>query len=536
MTRGPGDLRRSLAALAAAAAFIAVVALADRFDPGLLPFGPSEALPPGYPAARLSFPLEYWNGLAALMAIGIAPLLWVAARSAPWSRGAAAGLIPLVVLTLYLTASRGGIAGAAVAIVAMLSLCPRRLELMLWSAVPALASVSLVLAVNARPEIRDSLPVPVAGDQGIEMIWICVTVGIVSAVIQYALAALVDRLGFSLPAVRRDTAAAVGGAAAFLAAVLVIAAFVSGFAGDRWQEFKQPATGETVERLGTVNSSERYYNWKAALEAAGSEKLTGIGPGTYEYYWAREGEGEQFVRDAHSLYLENLAELGPLGLMLIIAIVFGPIAAATLRLIRTVDPLSRGLLAAAVGGMAAFAFAAAIDWVWELTVLPVAFLGLASAALAPDSRQPDAEFENRGFSGSQRFLWACVSAVAILLIAVPMLGTQALDSSQRLVREGNLKGALADAERASELQPWAASPRIQEAQVQALLGRSQEGARLARQAIEKETENWRNWLVLSQLLAVRSPDLARAALKRALQLNPRSPYLRGQVRQSASNP
>jgi Flp pilus assembly protein TadD len=186
--------------------------------------------------------------------------------------------------------------------------------------------------------------------------------------------------------------------------------------------------------------------------------------------------------------------------------------------------------------MAAFAFAAAIDWVWELTVLPVAFLGLASAALAPDSRQPDAEFENRGFSGSQRFLWTCVSAVAILLIAVPMLGTQALDSSQRLVREGNLKGALADAERASELQPWAASPRIQEAQVQALLGRSQEGARLARQAIEKETENWRNWLVLSQLLAVRSPDLARAALKRALQLNPRSPYLRGQVRQSASNP
>jgi hypothetical protein len=62
--------RRSVLALGSAVALIAVISLTDRFQPGLMPFLESNALPEKYPGARLRFPLDYWNGLAAFLAMG----------------------------------------------------------------------------------------------------------------------------------------------------------------------------------------------------------------------------------------------------------------------------------------------------------------------------------------------------------------------------------------------------------------------------------------------------------------------------------
>jgi tetratricopeptide (TPR) repeat protein len=120
---------------------------------------------------------------------------------------------------------------------------------------------------------------------------------------------------------------------------------------------------------------------------------------------------------------------------------------------------------------------------------------------------------------------------AIVVIYVPMAGTQAFDSSQKMVRAGDLEGALAKAERSSDLLPWAASPLIQRAQILQLLGRRPQAIERARKAVEREGVNWRNWLVYSQVLDGGFPDLSRRALRKALELNPRSQYLRGLVRQ-----
>ena len=537
LIQGRDGLRRSLAAVGVATALVATIALVDRFDPGLLPFGASQLLPENYPRARLNFPLEYWNGLAAMMAIGLAPLLWLAgsAREAI-SRSLAAAAIPLVILATFMTASRGGSAAALFAVLALILLSPERLRLALTSIVPALGSLALIVMVNRRPEVRDLILGDTSASQGIEMLWICVVVVIGVAGLQYLVTNLLERGRVRVPEVSPRSTWLAGGVAAALVLVVLLVGLFSGFLSDQWSGFKQPVQESTVSRFSTVNSSERYLVWDSAFDAASSEKLTGIGPGAFEYWWAREGSGEQFVRDAHSIYFEALAEMGPLGFLLVLLLVLGPIAWCVRLSLRPGREQFRAPLAAATAGMVAFAVAAGVDWAWELTVLPVAFFALVAAVLGPEissarqmSRSQDTleQTDPPGASGQSwnaglRIAAVAGSLLAIAVIAVPMLGNQAFESSQRLVREGDLEGALGKAERAVDLQPFAASPRIQEAQVLELLGRHQEAVEIARQAIDREEGNWRNWLVYSQLLRKSSSDLADRALERARALNSKS--------------
>ncbi len=527
LTQGRDGLKLSLGALGAATALVAVIALVDRFDPGLLPFGSSQLLPENYPRARLNFPLEYWNGLAAMMAIGTAPLLWLAySVREPFLRALAGGVIPLVALTAYMTASRGGAAAATGAMLVLLLLSPERLRLALNSLVPALGSLALVALVNRRPEIRDLVSGDAASSQGIEMVWICLAVVFAVSGVQYLLNVLLDRGSIRVPQVDRRTTRLVGSGAGLLVLLVVLTGIFSGFFTDRWNEFKEPSTEATVSRLSTINSSERYLVWDSAFDAAASEKLTGIGPGTFEYWWAREGTGIQFVRDAHSLYFEALAEMGPLAFLLVLLLIFGPIAFSVRLAVRLGSDPRRAPLAAAAGGMVAFAIAAGVDWAWELTVLPVAFFALVAAVLGPEIASDRAASSPPGAGRISRLpvrIAAAVGAlVAIAVITVPMLGTQALESSQEQVRAGNLGEALSEAETAVDLQPWAASPRIQQAQVLDLLGRQRQAIDAAQEAIDREGQNWRNWLVLSQILEKSSPRKSAFALLFAQELNSKS--------------
>ena len=43
--------------------------------------------------------------------------------------------------------------------------------------------------------------------------------------------------------------------------------------------------------------------------------VAGEGAGSFESWWAQNGTLRKFLRDAHSLYLETMGELGVLGLL-----------------------------------------------------------------------------------------------------------------------------------------------------------------------------------------------------------------------------
>src|SRR5205823_991050 len=83
---------------------------------------------------RLNFPLGYWNGLGIEVALAYPLLLSIMTwRGSRLASVLAALPLPILAAVMYLTASRGAFAAAAVGVVAFLALTPRR-----W---PALAAV-----------------------------------------------------------------------------------------------------------------------------------------------------------------------------------------------------------------------------------------------------------------------------------------------------------------------------------------------------------------------------------------------------------
>ena len=54
------------------------------------------------------------------------------------------------------------------------------------------------------------------------------------------------------------------------------------------------------------------------------EPLLGEGAGSFSRTWLRERPVANEARDAHNLYLETLAELGPIGLVLLLLVLVTP--------------------------------------------------------------------------------------------------------------------------------------------------------------------------------------------------------------------
>jgi tetratricopeptide (TPR) repeat protein len=227
------------------------------------------------------------------------------------------------------------------------------------------------------------------------------------------------------------------------------------------------------------------------------------------------GEAAIFVREAHSLYLEVLAELGPLGLLLVGAFVVIVIAGGALRAFRA-SPAERPALAAAVAACFTFAAAAALDWIWELGALPVVFLFLAAVAVGGvESARP------RGLLAG-RALTVGLSVAALIAIAIPFAAASSVADSREAVGDGRLDDALTDARDAVAIEPFAATPRLQEAIVLERLGQLSEAVEVAREATREEPTNWRPWLVLSRLEARNgNPEGAVDAFERARSLFPR---------------
>ena len=144
---------------------------------------------------------------------------------------------------------------------------------------------------------------------------VCSGVGLIQAAISLA-----ERHA-TRPAWLRPSRDADPGRTRSVGVAIVILAGVAGLPGeasDRWQEFKSPeGTTNATTRFESFSGNGRYQWWGSAIDANSTAPLVGIGPGTFEFWWSQHGSIPGFIRDAHSLYLETLAELGIVGLALI---------------------------------------------------------------------------------------------------------------------------------------------------------------------------------------------------------------------------
>jgi tetratricopeptide (TPR) repeat protein len=175
-------------------------------------------------------------------------------------------------------------------------------------------------------------------------------------------------------------------------------------------------------------------------------------------------------------------------------------------------------LAAALAGCAAFCVGASYDWLWELAVIPIAFLLLASVLVSAGDRPRRSPLPLR-----VRLAGVGLSIAAMVAIAMPLSATASIQDSQRQAKSADLTAALTSARDARRVEPFAAEPRIQEALVLEAQGQLDEAAAAIVEANRQEPDEWRAWLVRSRLEAERGQATAAvAAYRRARSLNPRS--------------
>jgi tetratricopeptide (TPR) repeat protein len=309
---------------------------------------------------------------------------------------------------------------------------------------------------------------------------------------------------------------------------LVIVAIVAAHPVRRFDEFRQlPPSGTaanfTSAHLTSGSSSGRWQFWTAAVDEWRSAPLAGRGAGSYQSWWAQHASFTYFLKNAHSLYLEVLAEEGLIGVLLLVAaIVVGLLAGV--RRARSAVGREREIAAAVLAVAVAFFVTAGIDWTWQLTVVSVVgivALGLSAASPtgASATRRGPFSLHTAVIAGGLAIAWAILIAQAI-----PWLASSRLGASQSAAAKGQLSGARKDALDAKAIEPWASSPYLQLALVDELRRDYASARRRIHQAIRRDEDDWAVWFVASRIDREAGRHAAAAAdYARARSLNPRSP-------------
>jgi len=442
--------------------------------------------------------------------------------------------------TLYLTSSRGGVLTAAVGLLVFVALCRERLRAVISLSVLGAGALGVVAVLSARSDLADGrLQAAGLAAQGrsaaVLIAGICLLTGAVHWLISRA----------SLPTLhmRVPRPLLIAGALA-----LVSMAVIAAHPAERFEAFKDPPRNPFVSVEDSSDTSDtaatprhaptsshllssgghgRWQFWGAAVDEFQTRPLTGRGPGSYEAWWAEHGAISYFTRHAHSLYLETLGELGLVGLLLLVGFLVAGLVAGLGRL-RGADPEQRNLIAALAAVAIAFSVAAAIDWVWQLTVIPLVAI-VALALLAGPATLPGTASHARDRRLMPVAVRVGVVATALCLLAaqaIPLLAQDDIRRSQHRFAAGNLAGARDAALSARSVQPWAATPHLQLALVEERRGELAAARSAIAQAIERDRLDWRLWLTASRIEGQAGFDRqARASLDRAAALNPRSPLL-----------
>ncbi len=534
----PANVRQWRDGIAAGIAAIGVVALASRLFPDFVDERSLFQFLPGG-ETRLSYPLDYWNGLGIFTGLAF-PLLLGAATGARSALGRAVALAPLPALaaTIYLTSSRGGAATAIAGVAVFLALTSRRGRALWLTLCGSVGSALAIAVLLDREELVDGPLQSAAATNQAESAAIMIALACIATA---ALPALLSRF-----APRRSVTLGRPARLA-LAGFAVVAALVAIVAIDpmeRVNTFKKPPdefqaieTDFTRSHLLSGSGSGRWQFWETAADQFASEPLRGHGAGSYESYWAQHGDLFRFIRDAHSLYLETLGELGLIGFALLVGALLAGLGIGARRLFAAGDD-ERVLIASLMALVLAWCLAAGIDWMWELTataVVAVAALGLLAgpaAAAVSRSRPREGAASSTGASGAfvrRRYLLARAGVVSVAMFviltqAVPLLANTNIRDSQVAVARGDVERGLQEARDARDLQPWAASPHLQLALVQEQAGSLPAARGSILEALDNDSADWRLWLVRARVeTKLGQGRQAARSLRRAERLNPRSP-------------
>ncbi len=514
-------LEWALRAFAGAVSVVCLAGLTSRLLPDVLATEPSALV------ERLSYPVDYWNALGLLAAVGaIACLHLTSGPGQPRAvRALSAGAIPLLASTLLLTFSRGAIAVAVLgALVYALLGRPWGLLSTALAAGPTTA-LALVQTYGAELLGREGAAAPAAIAQGHELAPVLLACALGAGLLRLGLAP-VDEL-IEGGAKRQAAASAgiprraklAGGATVALALVaLLLALDVPDRVERQYARFVAGdtlATADTRDRLTSPANNGRLDHWKVAVDAFSAAPLRGQGAGSYQILWARDRDSDFNVLDGHSLYLESLAELGLIGLGLLVLVLLALGGALAVR----ARGRNRSLYAAVLAAVLAWAVHAGVDWHWEMPAVTTWVFALGGLAIAAPAGET-------GRAQGPAPLSRIVAALGCLLLAVTpalaALSQRALDESVAAFRRGDCTRSVDAAITSISYLSVRPQPFELLAYCDVRAGFSELAVKSMRNALARDPANWEYHYGLALVRGAAGLD-PRPPAAVALALNPLSP-------------
>jgi hypothetical protein len=504
VTARRGDLTPLLVGVLAAVTGACLYGLAGRLLPDWHLFGAVDS-------GRMAQPIGYWNGLGILAAMAALVALGLLAHARSLAvRMSAAATMPIVVTTLYFTYSRGAWISLGFGLVVAMAYDRRRWMLLAATAAvaPWLAGLVMV-AARSHALTHVGSPLQQIRGQGHRLALVLLAVALVLLVV----AALLHRLdgGWhpSATVARVGRICAAGVLILFVGAVLVFVGSPSTIAHRAYTGFngRAPAANnpgvDLNKRLFSLSGNSRATLWRIAWNDVRANPVTGSGAGSYERVYLRHRTSGLKVTDAHSLYLEMLAEVGPFGLTLLLVALLTPLVVG-------VGTRSNPMVPAAIGGYAAFILHAGVDWDWELPAVTLTALSLGVAVLLA------AERPGVRLSGRSRVGVLVVAVVLLVAALVGLRGNLAISDSTDAAARGDWGAALRSANVAATWAPWSAQSWV--ALGDARAGTHSRGVLSAyRHAVTLDPGDWETWFAVARGA---SGHQRVVALNRAQRLNP----------------
>ncbi|MCW2973245.1 MAG: hypothetical protein JWN72_1518, partial [Thermoleophilia bacterium] len=414
-------------------------------------------------AGRLDWPIGYAPALAALYLIGMLLLLGVAcATERTWYAGRAPGQVALGGIALagagvcaalaYAGQTRGTLPALLVAVVAALVVTPFRLAWFLRFLTIALGIVAVRGPLGALFQTQFALrqaPFTKGADAD-QLLLTAQDAATHAAFVIVGLAVALGLVGAALVPLGiwlADAYARVTGRVgrrALLATVVLVTALVAtlGLAASHrsptsWAKSQYDSCVHPVEAPNDPGSSVSHFAnsgtgrcdyYRVALVAFRAHPLLGLGAGNFRGEYVRERTTEEEPRQAHSLPLALLAELGLVGAALG-ALVLGAVLVATSRFVRS-GPARDPAFAGAIAAMAYWVAHASIDWLWQVpavSLVPVVLAGGLVACVSP---------------GQQRVKAAVAGPIAVGVVLVSLalvLPVTLADAKLRSARDPHLQ-------------------------------------------------------------------------------------------------